>query len=97
MTPYDPDVIQDYADDLYDRARNLTFAWGAGAGLLGGGPVALWVTTLKGAGLFETLLPFVLTAVIGAFYGYQRTFALRLQAQLALCALQTEINTRRSS
>lgn len=89
---YDPSVIMIYANELYRQASSIvagyTFigcALGLGFGLL-----------------FRSFHPFI-PALIGAallgFIGYSigraKSFSLRLEAQQALCQLQTELNTRR--
>jgi len=86
---YNPEIIGTFSEDLYRQANLIVFFWTvlgalAGAGLLG--------LVLNELGL---VLGLVLGGMAGYFYGESRSFMLRLQAQLALCAVQIELNTRR--
>lgn len=94
MILYDPNIIHRHAKSLYDRAQRITIVYGLGFGLLG---------LFGGAGLGSTLgdlgggLAFFfagLLAALGALVGHARGFELRLQAQLALCQVQIELNGR---
>lgn len=91
---YDPDIIDRFAEELYSRASMIviwTTATWAVIGLFAGGVVG--ETFLGGA-----LLPMVIGAAGAGFLGYRRgeekAFALKLQAQTALCQVQIERNTR---
>lgn len=90
---YDPSIIQAFAEGLYARARSI--AWTAalaGAALgLGAGAVVGSVTNL---GVVVAGVACVSGGVFGYYIGRDRAFALRLQAQTALCQLQIEANTR---
>ena len=44
-----------------------------------------------------TILVGVVGALVGVLVGQRKGFELRLQAQMTLCQMQTEFNTRRSS
>lgn len=92
---YDPNVIQGFAEALYQRASSLVVSYallgavgGAAIGFIGGmqveGGMAVMAALVGGA--------------VGAFIGYSlaapRAFMLRLQAQQALCQMQIEANTR---
>lgn len=88
MASYDPDVIEKFARVLYNRANGMIFSYAA-VGLIVGG-----------AGGFSTgIMPIMVCAaalglVVGYWMGSARAFALKLQAQTALCQLQIEKNTR---
>lgn len=103
---YDPSLIESYAAALYKqaeslvvRAQFLSFIVGSLVSLLlfvGGtvqadkvGERILPIPALIGAAAFTAVLYAVW---VGA--AQRRAFALKLQAQTALCQLQIEINTR---
>ena len=93
-TTYDPEVIQQHADRLYRQASALTGTY-AFFGLVLGGAGGLVVGGLAEAdpaplGAFGAIVG----AVIGGVIGHSKGFQLRLQAQLALCQLAIEKNTR---
>lgn len=90
MASYDSNVIQNIADSLYSRAATIVFLHvaffllvGAVAGGYAGGGVAALVGGIVGA-------------LLGYYLGAQRAFMLKLQAQVALCQVQIEKNTRES-
>jgi len=93
---YDPDVIQEFAEKLYAKARNVTVTstivygmCGAISGLLMGYFAKLPDST--------TVLPVVGLLVMGGIgysMGATKAFTLRLQAQTALCQMQIERNTQ---
>ncbi|RYZ34551.1 MAG: hypothetical protein EOO72_12970 [Myxococcaceae bacterium] len=94
---YDPSVIQQHAESLYSRASRIVLMCGflgfiAGA-VVGGsiGPAAgdARLVIFGGAALIGLL--------IGISIGKGRAFALELQAQVALCQVATEANTRRAA
>ena len=94
MVTYDPSVIQQHAQRLYDRARAIIIVYGVGFGLMGlfAGMLIEALTGDLGPGLVG--VGGLLCAVLGAAYGQARGFELRLQAQLALCQAQIEVNGR---
>ena len=88
MPSYDPAVIERFASDLYRRADNIVIlstvsiaAVGAALGALANGRNGAFLGAAIGA-------------VVGLYFGQQRAFSLRLQAQTALCQVQIERNTR---
>ncbi|HEX2834311.1 MAG TPA: hypothetical protein VHW00_14980 [Thermoanaerobaculia bacterium] len=96
MVEYDKYVILEFAERLYDQAKRLVLAYVAGSLLMG---VAIgfaigtmiqnvWTSTLVAAGI---------CCVVGVSLAQQKAFALRLQAQTALCQVEIESNTRRAS
>lgn len=94
-TPYNPQQIQLFADKLYTRAASVVVGWIL-LGALGGG-VAGFVAAAKFNSSLAGFLVFVLGIAIGYAIGDGKAFALRVQAQLLLCQLQTEINTRQAA
>ena len=96
-TQYDPSIIQTFADRLYDQADKIVYSYGL-LGFLVGGCVGAGIGFSMGTRDFS-LLPSVLVGAIAAAFagaiGRQRAFALRLQAQTALCQAQIEANSSR--
>ena len=94
---YDGTVIYAFAARLYARANTVTATYallGAGFGLSLGFIVAsLLHEGAVGRMPYEALCT-VLCGGLGLSIGRDRAFALRLQAQTALCQLRIEENTR---
>ena len=97
---YDPKVIEQFAEKLYRKA----FAFVAGSVVIGASLGAAFgavpLTSLGEAwpipsylGLATLLLGGLLGGLIGYVIGDTRSFGYRLQAQSALCQLQSERNT----
>lgn len=93
MVQYNPEIIEEYAAQLYRRAQGmvvgLTVVFAFGGVFLG------WILERIGNGNV------VFTAILAAFLGsigwqtgVRHAFVLKLQAQQALCQLQIERNTR---
>ena len=97
---YDPKVIEQFAEKLYRKASSFvagSVVIGASLGAVFG---AVPLTSLGEAwpipsylGFATLLLGALLGAVIGYVIGDTRSFGYRLQAQSALCQLQSERNT----
>ena len=97
MKSFDPSVIQVFAEELYKRARTIVIFYGVVAGLVGG-VLGVFVGQAAGVGAVvggPALL--VLAALVGATAGQEKAFALKLQAQTALCQVAIERNTRPAS
>jgi len=111
MVAYDAGIIQQFADWLYRRAKAIvissTIVGALFGGLLGlalGAAIAVPISQWREGGLDLAVLGRAYIAgVIGAlFFGLlafmssrQRAFLLRLQAQIALCQVRIEENTRK--
>lgn len=95
MPAYNPKVIQTYANQLYAKAALvIAFFVIVGAVLL----TAVAFVLLFFTGSFigpELVFPAIAGALLGLGYGLQRSQEIRLHAQLALCLLAIEENTRR--
>lgn len=101
MTAYDPKVIEEFASKLYARAESIVVSTTVLGGLLG-----LLVGLIAGfvLGAELRLDPMIVVvavivsvagfAVIGYMRGTERAFALRLQAQQALCQVEIERHVR---
>jgi hypothetical protein len=97
MTPYDPELIQKFADRLYQQANSALISavvigilvgggLGAGAGFGSDDPTWAIIGAVIGA---------VILGLLGYWAGRERAFQLKLQAQIALCQLKIEENTRK--
>ena len=94
MVKYDPQVIVTFADSLYRHAASVVLTYtvvGALIGLASGGAVGIAV--LDGGGRIGAAVGALLLGAIAFKLGQQKAFALRLQAQIALCQVQIEANT----
>ena len=98
---YDPQVIVQFAANLYARAADIIRSYtvlGAFVGLLVAGAIGVLVggATAGSPGTGALILGLV-GAVLGGYGGYQagqeKAFSLKLQAQMALCQVQIEANT----
>jgi hypothetical protein len=90
-TEYDSNILQKYADGLYRRAA--TVLWSSSlAGLFFG--LCAWaiLANVRPPDVYWFLAPAGL--VVGFFWGRDKAFKLRLEAQRTLCQVQIEMNTR---
>jgi hypothetical protein len=104
MTQYNADILQRFADDLYLKAGWITLKYclvGAaiGALLVIVVPFELLASQIHiQANSPSTAIPVgvisLIGGLIGGTIGQRKWFQLRLQAQLTLCQMQTEFNTR---
>lgn len=99
MNTYDPQVIQRYADRLYARTTGVIVVSTVLGVIVGAAadpfiqqalPVALSTQWPQWAS------PLAL-GIIGFLQGTEKAAALKIQAQTALCQMQIELNTRKSS
>lgn len=100
LPSYDPRVIEQFAEKLYRKASAFVAGSVVVGGALGAGFGAVPLTSLGDAwpipsmfGFASLLAGAVCGAVVGYVIGDTRSFGYRLQAQAALCQLQTERNT----
>jgi hypothetical protein len=101
VTPsYDPRVIEQFAEKLYRKASAFVVGSIVIGGAVGAAFGAVPLTSLGEAwpipsafGVATLLLGALLGGVVGYVVGDTRAFGYRLQAQAALCQLQTERNT----
>ena len=98
MIQYDAQVIRAHAQALYDQALVLVIFWTLVSAVVGGGITALIFYSI----LQKPLAIWLTAAVIGGglcgglsyFIGQSKASLLRLRAQMALCLVQIENNTR---
>ena len=99
MAQYDPQVLQKYADKMYASATLILIVAalaGAGFGALMGRSLADVLLPTQGQSTTgPTLVGLVIGLLLGVLVGIVASFWYKLRAQLVLCQLQIEINTRR--
>ena len=100
MPSYDPRVIEQFAENLYRKASAFVVGSVVIGAALGAAFGAIPLTSLGDSwpvpsvfGFATLLVGGVFGAVIGYVIGDTRSFGYRLQAQSALCQLQSERNT----
>jgi hypothetical protein len=98
MAKYNPQVLETFASKLYQRANSIiavSIMLGGAAGSVGGWLLEQNVRTSIPEGVIIAACAAFL-GVVGFVLGSAKAFMLKVQAQLALCQLQIEVNTRRS-
>jgi hypothetical protein len=100
LPAYDPRVIEQFAERLYRKASSFVVGSVVIGASLGSAFGAVPLTSLGAAwpipsylGFATLLLGGMLGGTIGYVIGDTRSFGYRLQAQSALCQLQSERNT----
>jgi hypothetical protein len=100
-TSYDPQILQDYADDLYKQARYIVIRTALKYGLI------VFLVSILGCFIMARLagpevsdaIPAIVIfltlmgVVAGVDAGRREAFSLKLQAQELLCQRQIERNT----
>lgn len=96
MQTYDPSIIEEHAATLYRRAARVVFFWTILVGAVAS--VAALLALKQYPAGDPTRMAILVSGVVGMMVGYYmgsgRAFQLRLQAQLALCQVAIERNTR---
>ena len=91
---YDPKVIEAFAEAMYKEAERIAVSsailWGLGAAIL----IGVATTMLGSASLFLVLAGGAGAGFLGYKRGEAKAFALKLEAQTALCQVQIERNTK---
>jgi hypothetical protein len=88
MVTYDANLIQEYADRMYRSASQTVVMYSLG-GIITGASVGLVSRDPK-----LTVVAAILVGILGYLMGKGKAFKLKLEAQLALCQVQIEENTR---
>jgi hypothetical protein len=95
---YDSKIIIEFAARLYARANAIAAAYGVVGAVLGAvvGAIAarFLLDTSPAVG---ALVGGAVCCAIGVRVGQDKAFQLKLQAQIALCQVQIERNTRRGT
>jgi F0F1-type ATP synthase assembly protein I len=94
MAAYDPSVILAFADKLYQQAAGVEGAYTMAGVLVGALIGAVLGGSFAGSSLMGAIIAAVILGAIAWQIGRQKAAALRLQAQVALCQVQIEANTR---
>lgn len=98
MVKYDEDIINEFAGRLYSRASSVVAVCTVVGLLLGGVGGSFAGFGLTGRFAMETMIAAAACAVLGAGIGFvvgrERAFALKLQAQTALCQVAIAQNTK---
>jgi hypothetical protein len=87
---YDAKIIVEFASRLYSKAGNIIAMYTI-LGLLIGGFAGMSMGRDTGA-----IIGALIVGAIGYSLGSDRAFQFKLQAQVALCQVQIELNTRRA-
>ena len=97
MATYDPSIIHQHADALYQHANRIIRDFTMSGAVLGivlgigaGGMAGRGTGAVVGAAVLGAIC-----AVIGRNAGRARAFRIKLEAQTALCQAAIEENTRR--
>ena len=88
MIKYDAKIIQKFAQKLYSQASRIVAVWtflGLIVGGFGGAAVDDGAPIVVGA---------LVVGLLGYVLGQARAFILRMYAQLALCQVEIERNTK---
>jgi F0F1-type ATP synthase assembly protein I len=93
MVKYDASIIQQFADRLYKRASSIVASLTV-IGILFGFGIGYALDYAYDLGTIGLIVGAALGAIIGFAIGQERAFVLKLQAQVALCQVQIEQNTR---
>ena len=88
MVRYDATIIVQFAQALYEQANLTLFFFTLGGVVIGGG--GGWMLSTEAA-----VVGAIIFGGIGYLIGQTRAFQLKLQAQLALCQVAIEENTRK--
>jgi hypothetical protein len=98
---YDPDVIQRYAYRLHQKAQGMTIvmsivtAFAAGSLVYSFLNYALHTPEIPQAIVSMTIFGALAGGLVGHLWGREIAFTLKARAQMALCLLKIEENTRR--
>lgn len=91
---YDPAIVREYAEALYQRADSVALAYALYGFLIGSGASFLVLYLIWGQGWVIAVVLGMVGAWLGKNQGDMQASELRLQAQRALLALKIEENTR---
>ena len=95
MVEYDSKLIYTFADRLYRKANQLIIAYSVVGLLIGWLAGSLFNNAVAGRNGPSALVLAIVLAVVGYALGSEKAFQFKLQAQVALCQVRIEENTRR--
>jgi uncharacterized membrane protein YiaA len=95
MTPYDPAVVQEFADRLYAKAKSIVISYAFLGGILGLVAGFAAATYLHENTVVFCVIGLFVFGAAGLSRGREKAFDLRLSAQTALCQVQIEKNSRK--
>lgn len=93
MIEYQPQVIQQHAKYLYDRAKTIVVLYTIIFALAGISVGYITSLALDQSG-FLAIVAALALGLCGFMVGRMKSFEFRLKAQTALCQMQIEENTR---
>lgn len=100
-TRYDPNILQQYADALYDRAKGIIVVTALQYGVVFWVVAYIFVRVMPRQNLPDAngllLILGVIGCGIGASVGRTKAFNLKLEAQRILSLREIELNTRKPS
>ncbi|MEW5894493.1 MAG: hypothetical protein AB1650_01875 [Candidatus Omnitrophota bacterium] len=97
MVKYDPKVIQDYAEGLYNQSKSVTtcyFFIGIFAAIIVFGEIASLL--MGGFDFLIVAIGVFIGGVLGIFAGKNRAFEIKLAAQQALCQIEIEASMKQA-
>ena len=97
MANYDSSVIVEFAEKLYNQAATIVTTYTIVGALVGAGIGAAVGNAIQVSPMVVALVGATVVGAIAFELGQQKAFAYRLQAQVALCQVQIEANTRSSA
>lgn len=96
MVEYDPKIIQNYANELYNQAKSVVTCY------FFIGMFASIIVFSKISDMLKNEFDFLIIAIgvfvgaiIGLFAGKNRSFEMKLEAQQALCQVKIQENTKK--
>lgn len=90
MADYNSKIIYEMAEKLYKKANSIVTTYTVAGVLILGILGILGMTAIA----ILPLITAVLGGIIGFLIGQEKAFELKLQAQIALCQVRIEENTR---
>lgn len=90
---YDPNIIQQFANKLYQQANRIINFYSVIFLLVGLG-VGIFLDSSLEIGFLKLIVPIV-SCLVGYAIGCSIAFNLKLKAQIALCQVKIEENTRK--
>lgn len=97
MTRYNPAVIQKHADRLYSTAFSVVVLCTLVGLLIGVAFGAVVAPSMNIVASGPMIIGALIIGSIGCALGFEMSFAFHLRAQLALCQMSIEVNTRRAA